>query len=148
MILPKKKWLSVCKFDSLWASLLSKFLFTINCSLWANFVSNFFYEQFCGLWAFFCRSQQQDNCAGRSSFEPARHGTENGFSSGRRVYSLIYDLPRIARPSWYLYQFMEGIRIQQNDITKYVAEFDSSESWFLMFHLLPFFKNLAFNTLS
>ena len=49
---------------------------------------------------FFCRRQQQDNCAGGSSFEPARHGTGYGFASGRRVYSIIHDLPRIAGPSW------------------------------------------------
>ncbi len=65
-------------------------------------MSNFFSEQFS--WTvsnFFCRRQQQDNCAGRSSFEPARHGMGNGFSSSRRVYSLIHDLPPIAGPSCY-----------------------------------------------
>ncbi len=51
------------------------------------------YEQF------FCRRQQQDNRAGRSNFEPARHGTGNGFASGRRVYYPLPDLPRIAGPS-------------------------------------------------
>ena len=54
----------------------------------------FFYKQF------FCRRQQQDNCAGQSRFEPARHGTGNVFASFLRVYSLIHDLPRIAGPSW------------------------------------------------
>jgi hypothetical protein len=49
--------------------------------------------------AIFCRRQQQDNRAGRSNFEPARHGTGNGLASGRRVYYLIHDLPRIAGPS-------------------------------------------------
>ncbi len=48
----------------------------------------------------FCRRQQHDNRAGRSNFEPARHGTGYGFASGRRVYYLIHDLPRIAGPSW------------------------------------------------
>jgi hypothetical protein len=48
---------------------------------------------------FFCRCQQQDNCTGWSSFEPASHGMGNGFSSGRRLYSLIHDLPPIAGPS-------------------------------------------------
>jgi hypothetical protein len=45
------------------------------------------------------RRQQRDNRAGRSSFEPARHGAGNDFSSGRRVYSLTHDLRRIAGPS-------------------------------------------------
>ena len=77
-------WFSVSKIDS----------------PWANFVSNFFlWAIFVGCEQFFCRRQQQDNCAGRSSFEPARHETGNGFSSGRRVYPLIHDLPRIAGPS-------------------------------------------------
>ena len=68
--------------------------------MWANFVSNFFlWAIFVGCEQFFCRRQQQDNCAGQSSFEPARHGTGNGFSSGRRVYSLIHNLRRIAGPS-------------------------------------------------
>ena len=37
---------------------------------------------------------------------------------------------------------------QRNDVMKYVTEFNSLESWFLMFHLEPgaLFKNLAFNT--
>ncbi len=57
-------------------------------------------SNFRGMRAIFCRRQQQDNRAGRSNFEPARHGTGNGFASGRRVYYLIHDLPRIAGPSW------------------------------------------------
>ncbi len=103
MILRKQNWFCVSKFDSPWANLLSKFLLTINLQnfahceqiLWAIF----FWAIFVGCEQFFCRRQQQDNCAGRSSFEPARHETGNGFSSGRRVYPLIHDLPRIAGPS-------------------------------------------------
>ena len=56
-------------------------------------------SNFRGMRAIFCRRQQQDNRAGRSNFEPARHGTGNGFASGRRVFSLIHDLQRITGPS-------------------------------------------------
>ena len=88
------------KINSPWATLLSKFLLTINLLIVSKFCEQFFsMSNFCGLWAIFCRRQQQDNRAGRSSFEPARHGTGNGFASGRRVYSIIHDLPRIAGPS-------------------------------------------------
>ncbi len=63
MILREQNWFPV-----------SKLLLTINLLIVSKFC-----EQF--LWAvrIFCRRQQQDNRAGRSSFEPARHETGNGF---------------------------------------------------------------------
>ncbi len=100
LILPEQIWFSVSKFDSPWANLLSKFLLPINLLIVSKFREQFFsLSNFRGLWAIFCRRQQKDNCAGRSSFEPARHEAGNGFSSSRRVYSFIHDLPCIAGPS-------------------------------------------------
>ncbi len=91
-------WFSVSKFDSPWANLLSKFLLTINLLIVSKFCERFFsLSNFRGLWAIFCRRQQKDNRAGRSSFEPGGHEAGNGFSSGRRVYSFIHDLPPYCR---------------------------------------------------
>ena len=110
-------WFSVSKIDSPWANLilrkqiyLANFYSQLICSLWANFVSNFFlWAIFVGCEQFFCRRQQQDNRAGRSNFEPARHGTGNGFASGRRVYSRIHDSTTYCRTFQYKY-FLRVLR--------------------------------------
>ncbi len=100
MILREQIWFSVSKFiEQIFAR--NKFAHCEQIS-WATF----FYEQFS--WAvsnFFADvSSKIIDRAGRSSFEPARHWTRNGFASGRRVSSIIHDchvlpdLPGCASP--------------------------------------------------
>ncbi len=99
IILREQNCFSVSKFDSPWANLLSKFLLTINLLIVSKFCEQFFlWAIFVGCEQFFCRRQQQDNCTGRSSFEPVRHGMGYGFSSGAyipsfTIYQLLLDLP-------------------------------------------------------
>ena len=65
--------------------------------LWAILFSKQFF------WAmsnFFVRRQQHENHAGRSSFAPARHGTEMVSPPAGACITFIHDLQRIAGPSW------------------------------------------------
>ena len=73
-------WFSMSKINSPWANLILR-----EQIYWANFC--------------FCRRQQQDNHAGRSSFEPARHGTEmvsppaGAYIPSFTIYHVLPDIP-------------------------------------------------------
>ena len=77
-------------------------LLTINLLIVSNFVSYFIsLSNFLVLWAIFLQMSAATWSRWLIQFWASQTWNGNGFSSGRRVYSLIHDLPRIVGPSWW-----------------------------------------------